>query len=382
MKKQSLVAFALAFSMLPALSEAQPFSVFGPRALGMGGASVAAVNDSTAVYWNPAALADYRKVDIRIPASAAIQDHIGLEDKWNRINDIYSQVQTGDTAAINEMISLLNDLNKPNTGTDVDVSASLLISIPFTKSAIAISALGLGYAGVFPQIDTGNLNPSPASPDFVGNNTSEVAGIGIAATEPAISFATSFNDKVFIGANAKIIYAETFATTQTLISNNFDDFLRDLRDSNTESKKTSFDAGVLIAPTESFRIGIVGRDLNSPSFPFLSGEIELEPQYRAGLAWKPFKTLTLAADYDLSKNKTFTLGYESQTAAVGLEKTFFSEYFNLRLGANRNLADTNAKTIYTAGLGLRLFALQFNVAGGYDFDERQGAVSADLALMF
>jgi hypothetical protein len=92
--------------------------------------------------------------------------------------------------------------------------------------------------------------------------------------------------------------------------------------------------------------------------------------------------LTLAADYDLKKNKTLTPGYESQIAAVGLEKTLLSEYFNLRVGANKNLADSDAKTVYTAGLGLRLFALRFDVAGGYDFAERQGAVSVDLALRF
>lgn len=386
MKKQVLILIAAAVISLPGMSRAAQFSVVGPRALGMGGASVAAVNDSTAVYWNPAALADYRKVDIRIPASVEMQDHMGLKDKWTRINDIYGLVQMNDTAAIDEMISLLNDLNKPKTGTDVDASAGLLISIPVAKSAIAVSALGFGYAGVFPIIDMVNVDPSFLSPNFVGNNASIVTGIGIGVSEPAISFATSFGGKVFIGANAKMIYAESYITSQTLTSNSFNTFLDDLKNSKTQSSKASLDAGILIAPVESFKIGVVGRDLNSPSFPLINGpvngEIELEPQFRAGLAWKPFKTLTLAADYDLTKNKTFTPDYESQTAAVGLEKTFLSEYLNLRVGANKNLADSNAKSVYTAGLGLRLFALRFDVAGAYDFDERQAGVSMDLALRF
>jgi hypothetical protein len=54
----------------------------------------------------------------------------------------------------------------------------------------------------------------------------------------------------------------------------------------------------------------------------------------------------------------------------------------VRAGAFKNTADSSSKTVYTAGLGLRLFALRVDVAGAYDFNERQGQVSADLALRF
>jgi len=387
--------------MIPALAQAEPFAVVGPRALGMGGASVAAVNDSTAVYWNPAALAHFRKVDIRIPVSAGAQDHIGLRDKQDRIKDINARVQLGDLTAADEMKALLNDLDKPKSGADIDLSGGLFISIPIGKSAIALSLSGLGYAGVYPTVDTFNQDTTtPLNPQYIGNNNTAVTGIGIMATEPAISFATSFWDKVFIGANVKKIYASTYVNSQEISADSFDTFIDEFQESKTESRKDSVDAGILLAPVQSFRLGVVGRDLNSPSFPVqglfaqknqitgdvaisqASDEIKFDPQYRAGLAWQPFKTLTLAADYDLKKNKTLTPGYESQIAAVGLEKTLLSEYFNLRVGANKNLADSDAKTVYTAGLGLRLFALRFDVAGGYDFAERQGAVSVDLALRF
>jgi hypothetical protein len=399
MKKQLVGLLTLIFLIAPAVSQAASFSVVGSRALGMGGASVAAVNDSTAVYWNPAALADYRRVDIRIPAEIGGQDHVGLKDKWNRINDIFLQVQNNNPAAISEMVSLVDDLNKHDTGADIDASAGLLISIPFSKSAMAISALGFGYAGIYPTVDTLHVDPSSSSSNFIANNNTAATGIGIGAAEPAISYAISFSDKVFVGVNAKMIYAETYVTSQTLTSKTFDTFVTDLSNSKTKSSKASLDAGILIAPVESFRIGVVGRDLNSPSFPdegvvaqkqpsgnvttaVTKGDITLDRQCRAGLAWRPFKTFTMSADYDLTKNKTLTPGYETQTAAIGLEKTFLSEYFNVRLGANKNLADTSAKTIYTAGLGFRLFALRLDLAGAYDFDRRQGEASADLALRF
>jgi len=399
LKKQLIRLSVFILLVCPALSQAAPFSVVGPRALGMGGASVAAVNDSTAVYWNPAALAHHKKVDIRIPVEAAAQDHIGLEDKWTEIKDIYSKVQAHDPVAINETIRLFQELDRPDTGADLDVSGGLLISFPVSgSSAVAISGMALWYAGLFPSIDTLNLSPDPVSTNFVGNNESMVTGIGIGTTQPALSFATSLGESFFIGANVKMIYAETYITSQTMTSNSFDDFMDDLTDSKTESSEASIDIGVLFAPVESVRIGIVGRDLNSPSFPVqgriaqstgsgvsstvATGEIELEPQYRAGVAWQPYETFTLAADYDLTRNKTLTPGYESRMAAVGLEKTFLDEYFNIRLGANRNMEDSSAKTVYTGGLGLRLFALRLDLAAGYDFDEKQGAASVNLALRF
>jgi hypothetical protein len=400
MKKQWILTLALALFIIPKIAQAEPFAIVGPRALGMGGASVAAVNDSTAVYWNPAALAHFRKVDIRIPVSAGAQDHIGLKDKWDTINDIYSRVTSSDLSAAAEMKSLLNELDKPKSGADIDLSGGLFISIPIGKSAIALSISSLDYAGVYPTVDTLNQDTTTPGPaPYIAFNNTAVTGVGIVAKEPAISFATSFGDKVFIGANVKKIYASTYVNSQKITGNSFNTFIDELKASKTESRKDSVDAGILLAPFQSFRLGVVGRDLNSPSFPVqgtfaqklgngdvnlvqANDELKLDPQYRAGLAWQPFKTFTLAADYDLKKNKTFTPGYESQTAAVGLEKTFFSEYFNLRAGAHKNMADSGAKTVYSAGLGLRLFALRFDVAGGYDFNKRQGEASVDLALRF
>jgi hypothetical protein len=399
-KKQWIAFFALIAVIVPAASHAEQFAVVGPRALGMGGASVAAVNDSTAVYWNPAALADFRRVDIRMPAEAGFADHAGLKDTWSMIDNINARIQAGDPAAINEAISLLQNLDKPHTGADINASAGLLISIPIAKSAIAVSALEFGYAGLYPTIDTLHLGSNPGTPaTFVGDNDSVVTGIGIVAKEPAVSFATSFADKVFIGANAKMIYADTYVNTQFLKSNSFNTFVDDLKQNKTGSNKASFDAGILYVPVESFRLGVVGRELNSPSFAvdgvfaqklgngdvgtaLRIDEVKFNPQYRAGVAWLPLQTLTLAADYDLTGNKTLTPGYENRTVAVGLEKTFLHEYFNVRLGANKNLAESGEKRVYTGGVGLRLFAFRLDLAGAYDFDKRQYQASLDMALRF
>jgi len=397
-----LVVFSLVATctLVASPAAAAQFSVVGPRALGMGGASVAAVNDSTAVYWNPAALADFSRVDIRIPVSLAGRDHVGIKDKWDRINTIDTLVQNNDPAAINETLRLLDDLNKPKSGADIDGSAGLLVSVPIGSSAFALSGMGMMNAGIYPTMDTLNTSATFSAANFVGNNNSGVTGIGMTTVEPAVTYSTSFGSKLFVGANAKMIYAKTYVQSVRLKSDTFNTFKDDLDKSKTSTSKAAADAGILFKPLEQFAIGLVGRNLNSPAFP-VSGnfavkdpvtgavslshqrkEIELEPQYRAGIAWKPFQTFTMAVDYDLNKNKTFTPGFEDQTIAVGLEKTLFSEYLNIRLGAYKNLAESGTKAVYTAGLGFRLFALRLDLAGAYNSDKDEVQASVDLALRF
>jgi len=401
MKRYSYFLLAAALLAAPLTAQAVQFSVLGPRALGMGGASVAAVNDSTAVYWNPAALADFRKVDIRIPVSAAVRDYADLNNKWSDINNIYSAGLAGDPAAAAQLQQILLDLNKPDSVTNMDASGGLLLSIPIAKSAIALSALGIGYAEIIPVIDTVNLNTAPtATTDSIANNNSAATGIGIITVEPAISFATSLGDSIFIGANAKMIYASTFIHSAYLRTGDFNTFIDNLNNSETRSNKASVDAGILVKPVKSLNLGVVGRYLNSPSFPVngivaektagpqgviaasVSGEIELKPQYRAGVAWKPLDNLTLSADYDLSRNKSLTEITEDQTLSGGVELTMLNEVLSLRAGAYKNTANTNANVVYTAGLGVRIYAFRLDLAGAYDFKEQEAQASASLALRF
>ncbi len=404
MKSSPLLLLIAALLLSPATASAAQFAVFGPRALGMGGASVAAVNDSTAVYWNPAALADFRKVDIRLAGGAAVRDYMDLSDKWDRINAIYDDIAAGNLSAAGELKQLLLDLDRTDAVTNIDVTGGLLLSIPLSGSAVAVSVLGVGYAELFPTIDTYHFNTSATLPlpaDSIAQNNSAVTAMGIVMAEPAVSFATTLGESVLVGVNAKMISASTFLHSDYIRTGDYSTFIDNMNNSETRSSKASFDAGVLVKPIEGLTVGLVGKYLNSPSFPVdgkvavrsgsgdvavsslpVAGELELKPQYRAGVAWKPFDSLTLSADYDLTKNKSFTERTEDRTVAAGAELTLLDEILSLRAGAYTNTANSEANFVYTAGLGFRIFMLRIDLAGAYDFHKQEAQASAGLALRF
>jgi len=401
MKRYCSFLLAVSLILLPALAPAAQFVVLGPRALGMGGASVAAVNDSTAVYWNPAALANSRKVDIRLPVGAAIRDYMDLSNNWDRIHAIQDAVNAGNYAAAAELKRFLLELDRPDAVTNIDVSGGLLVSFPVSSSAVAVSMIGIGFAELRPTVDRSHLNTSPTSTfDNIALNNSAVGAFGLVTVEPAVSFATSLGSNVLVGANAKMVYASTFLHSAATHSGNYDNFVSDMNNSETKSHKGSIDAGILFKPVAGLDIGLVGRYLNSPSFPIAGkvavrdssgnvtlvtasgGDIEIKPQFRTGVAWKPLGNLTLSADYDLTKNKSFTESTEDQTIAGGAELTILNEILSLRAGAYKNTANSLANIVYTAGLGVRIFMLRFDLAGAYDFKQQEAQASASLALRF
>src|SRR5688572_30474215 len=97
--------------LLPIQAAAVEFVFVGTRQIGMGGAGVAATIDATATYWNPAALAMSKKVDIRIQAGVGAVDRGDFFDTLKDINSF----NFSDTSAANQarLQSLVNQINRP-----------------------------------------------------------------------------------------------------------------------------------------------------------------------------------------------------------------------------------------------------------------------------
>jgi hypothetical protein len=139
-----------------------------------------------------------------------------------------------------------------------------------------------------------------------------------------------------------------------------------------------------------FNFGLTGRNLNSPKFDgftkdisytlpdgittnpktIIADEVKLKPQATAGIAFIPFETLTLEVDYDLTKNETVLTDYKTQNFSAGLEWDAL-RFLALRAGTYKNMAESDTGWIYTAGLGLNLWAVRFDLAAAMSPDKVQ-----------
>lgn len=156
-----------------------------------------------------------------------------------------------------------------------------------------------------------------------------------------------------------------------------EDLIDDISEDRNTKKTTQFDAdiGVLYRPFKKISVGLMAKHLASPEFEFAPGSglapIKLEPQVRLGVALRPFKSLILAADTDLTTNESEILeGYESRQVGVGAEWRPFG-FLALRGGGYKNMESDETGWVYTAGLGLRLWKLAFDFSGAMAADEQE-----------
>ena len=368
-----LVIFLFA-STLPKDALAVDFVIVGPRAVGMGGAGVAVTTDSLATYWNPAGLALTSTVDIRLQASAQGIDRLDLRETLEDIDDI----DRTDRSATNQarLQALLNDLNGASLSALAAVGAYL-------KGHWGDHALGLNISNVGTG---GPFNSTPLTVVDTGtrlNISGQLQVNYLEARQIAASYAYAFwEKKISLGVTGKIIHGVAYRRGITV--DDADDTF-DISDELKNAKKSyevGIDAGALITPIPWLRLGIVGKDLNTPSFKTpAGGEFKLRPQARAGLALLPFDSTTITVDADLTKNKTLLPGIRSRVLSLGVEQGLFDVVF-LRGGVLKNIEDAKTRLTPTAGLGISLWSLRLDVGAGYDFDQRGALGAFSLGMTF
>ena len=366
--------------MVPAQALAVEFVTVGPRAMGMGGAGVAITTDALATYWNPAGLAMTQTVDIRIQGGGQGIDRLGIADAVHDLENF----DTTDTSAANKAKAddIANRINRPGATVSLNGSAGLYIKGHLGEHALGLNVSDVATGGGFVS------NPVQATqPGGTGTPISlsggQMALPGFEARQVAFSYAYAFADKTFsLGVTGKIIQGAAYSGSTTLtggtevsVTNNFG--------KSTRSTAFGVDAGAIYRPSSWLRFGVVAKDINQPTFDAPGGgELKLRPQVRGGVAVNPYSSLTLTADVDVTSNKTFVPGVKSQVLSLGAEQTIFSEFMSFRLGAFKNMQDSETPFTPTAGLGLRIFAFRMDVGGGYDFREKGALGSLSLSLTF
>jgi len=172
----------LAAPFFSAQALAQEFQIYGLRALGMGGAGVAATRDSTAIYWNPAVQGFFKKDNEEMKAEYSTAGgmfsiQVGLEqtesfgDQLSMINDLDIDELKKDPEAYllsgpggtpnfarvteyKEVIDVLTEFLLKNPGVRVSMASGLLTS--YRNFGLGVISLGEVGATVVPDlINTG-----------------------------------------------------------------------------------------------------------------------------------------------------------------------------------------------------------------------------------
>ncbi|MBO7190784.1 MAG: conjugal transfer protein TraF [Elusimicrobiaceae bacterium] len=194
-----------------------------------------------------------------------------------------------------------------------------------------------------------------------------------------------------VGGNFKVISGYTAQSGVMVLTENED--IKDILDKAYDNKKNStnigIDLGVMgnlsqLLDKELFwnpQVGLTARNLNSPKFDrpdapadinaaiarnWRTDKYELKPQVRLGAAVNPFKWMTAAADIDVTENDTMIDSIKSRQLALGLEFNVVNgQRFNMpiRVGYNKNLAESSVSPFYTAGIGFNMMHFYIELAG-------------------
>ncbi|NOY83243.1 MAG: conjugal transfer protein TraF [Nitrospirae bacterium] len=197
----------------------------------------------------------------------------------------------------------------------------------------------------------------------LSQNTSSLRFVGIALFEVPLTYGRAFSENLSIGGNLKYMKARIYDVDIDILNQDFGDALDDALDKYQEDSNFGIDLGALYRVGETFRVGLVGRNLNAPKF----GNLKEEAQVRTGIAYQPNRMFTLAADLDLTKND-ISVGsrLKSQNVGVGLELDLI--FLQLRGGAYKNMAENDIGLVYTAGLGVNLWLVNLDIGASMSKD--------------
>jgi hypothetical protein len=208
----------------------------------------------------------------------------------------------------------------------------------------------------------------------ISDNESALVFKGIALAEFPVTYGHPVTEDLAVGASVKYMTARVYNTAIPLFNTDFNAALNDALDDYKDSSNIGLDVAALYRFGDKLRVGVVGRNLNSPSFdmdPLYSGDddsIEEGFQARAGLAYKPLDFVTLAMDLDLTENDTTVSGdYKSRDIAAGVEASVF-KIVQLRAGVYTNLSESDVGPVFTAGLGLNLWVVNLDIGAAMSSD--------------
>lgn len=230
-----------------------------------------------------------------------------------------------------------------------------------------------GYTyGLSNQTDYNDHSLIASLQDTNTQNAHSIYMTSFVLSEIPVGYARTFyfkNGNLNIGIAGKLMNSVSMQskiaiTTKTDFNAEMNKIVQDFKNT-TMDKAIGVDVGAVYEiDLPKFRyltLGLVGKNLNSPTFNSTLQDITIKPQARAGIAYYTQSGFNLAFDVDLTQNDIIAFSTKDQKSQmIGGGAGFIWKGFDLRLGAMKDLRQDNG-LILTGGinvLGLIDIALQ------------------------
>lgn len=344
-KKFSTVFLALTTSVIFSIVQAQPFTSFDARSMGMGGSSVASSKLANAAYSNP----------------ALVSQPIG-ENKFQLLLPVYG-FNIADSKGLNKDIK---DFNNAVDAFDAPTAAAVLarsIGKPLTVHAYGGGALGFAinkFSLVFLYNKQYIFDLRTRINTIFTDATLEVRGLEF--TEAGVAIPLYSGDNFKFGITPKVVTVNSYDYSELLI---------DIASGTSVATKNSgkkihgsdinFDIGSAYDFKNGFVLGTVVRNLNSKEYTTISGnKIKLDALMRVAIAYNG-DMFTLAADMDINENKAIAYAQKSKFLTLGAELNLF-DWVAVRIGRKQNIASNTDLALNSLGLGFTPFGMGLDVA--------------------
>ncbi len=316
----------------------------GTRAIGMGDAFVAVADDVTALYWNPAGLADNTGFKWHTISIGGGVDNLDVIDELADVAYILD-MDGGEIVSPGDFNTILNAARNTG-GQPIEVEGSLMTGFALGPLAIGAYAQSAGVAGLTDVGGAGNQV----------NATANVLGFGAVG----VGYGRQISRHLQMGVAVKqAVLAE--ARVQKSYQSNAP--VVEIADDSDDDNALTADLGLRYKPEENMCFGLVVRNITSPDFTLDLGAAtgivtrEVKPSVHFGLAaFDPAEGLTFAADI----HNLTAANNASPTVHFGLEKIV-----NSNLAVRAGLRDSQ----FTWGVTGSLGPLTLEIASAFDYND-------------